>query len=108
MEKNIESLERKTTNIEIIYNDLSDLKKIASREGFEEFILEDSLKTIEMALENDLDKVELFNIFNLSLVVELKKPNYKDVLNNIIKHYTNEENYEKCLLIQHTIDKYEI
>ena len=108
MEKNIESLERKTTNIEIVYNDLSDLKKLSSREGFGEFILEDSFKTIEMALENNLDKVELFNIFNLSLVVELKKPNYKDVLNNIIKHHANEENYEKCLLIQHTIDKYEI
>ena len=52
--------------------------------------------------------MELFNIFNLSLVVELEKPNYKDVLNNIIKHHANEENYEKCLLIQHTIDKYEI
>ena len=108
MEKNIESLERKTTNIEITYNDLSDLKKLSSKEGFSEFILEDSLKTIKMALENSLDKVELFNIFNLSLIVELKKPHYRDVLNNIIKHYTNEENYEKCVLIQNIIDKYEI
>lgn len=108
MEKNIKSQKNETTNLEIIYNNSEDLKKLSTREGFKQFILEDSFKTIEIALKNNLDKVELFNLFNLSLVVILKKSNYKDVLNNILEYYITEENYEKCSLIQNIITKYEI
>ena len=108
MEKNIKSKKKETTNLEIIYNSSEDLKKLSTREGFKQFILEDSFKTIEMALKNDLDKVELFNLFNLSLVVILKKSNYKDVLNNILEYYIDGEDYEKCSLIKNIITKYEI
>ncbi len=108
MEKNTKLKRKETTDLEIIYNNSEDLRVLSDREEFKQFILEDSFKTIEIALENNLDKVELFNIFNLSLIVELKKSSYKDVLNNIIKYYANEENYEKCLLINQVIDKYEI
>mgnify|MGYP003629428740 CR=1 FL=1 len=108
MEKDVKSQESEATSIEIIYNDSEDLKKLSSREEFIQFILEDSFKTIEKALKNNLDKVELFNIYNLSLVVELKKSNYKNVLNSLIEHYVTEENYEKCLLIKSIIKKYEI
>lgn len=108
MEKDIKKHEKETTSIEIIYNDSEDLKRLSDREEFIQFILEDSFKTIEMALENNLEKVELFNIFNLSLIVEIEKPNYKKVLNNLVKYYIKEENYEKCSLIKHIIKKYEI
>jgi hypothetical protein len=106
MEKEIH--EREATGIEIIYNNSEDLKKLSTKEEFVSFILEDSFKTIEMALENNLDKVELFNIFNLSLVVEITKSNYKNVLNSLIEYYILEENYEKCTLIKYIIKKYEI
>jgi len=108
MEKDKLVKERETTGIEIIYNDSEDLKTLSSKEEFVSFILEDSFKTIEMALKNKLDKVELFNIFNLSIVVEIERNNYKNVLNNLIKFYILEENYEKCSLIRSIINKYEI
>jgi hypothetical protein len=108
MEKEKVTQKREATGIEIIYNNSEDLKKLSNREEFVSFILEDSFKTIEIALENNLDKVELFNIFNLSLVVEIEKPNYKNVLNSLIKYYISEENYEKCALIKHIIKQYEI
>jgi len=108
MEKDTEKIKKETTGIEIIYNDSEDLKSLSNKEEFIQFILEDSFKTIEMALRNNLDKVELFNIFNLSLIVEIKKSNYKNVLNSLIKYYVREENYEKCSLIKHIIKKYEI
>ena len=108
MEKEIKNSAKETTSIEIVYNNSEDLKKLSTREEFIEFILEDSFKTIEIALENKLDKVELFNIFNLSLVVELEKSNYKNVLNNLVKHCIDTEDYEKCSLIQNIIKKYEI
>ena len=108
MEKEKVTQLRETTGIEIIYSNSEDLKKLSTKEEFIHFILEDSFKTIEVALQNKLDKVELFNIFNLSLVVEIEKSNYKNVLNNLIKYYIVEENYEKCSLIRSIIKKYEI
>ena len=72
MEDIIEETKSKTTLIEIVYNDSSDLKKLASKEEFRTFIIKDSLESIKNALKYGDDKVELFNIFNLSLTVELK------------------------------------
>ena len=108
MEKKMESKKIEATSIEIIYNDKEDLVELSNKEEFKQFILEDSLTSIISALEKKLTSVELFNIFNLSLVIELDKSKYKDVLNNIIQHYINEEDYEKCKEIQDTIIKYEI
>ncbi len=96
---------RDLTIIEIVYNKSEDLKKLAAKEEFRTFIIKDSLQTIASAIQNDLEKVELFNIFNLSLVVELDKSNYKSVLNNIIKYYIEEENYERCNQIKKLIDE---
>ena len=96
MENDIKIEKEVTTMLEILYNDGEDLKELATKEEFREFILEDSLRSIKKAIKNNLDKVELFNIFNLSLVIELKKSNYKSVLNKITQHYIKEENYEMC------------
>jgi hypothetical protein len=105
MEDIIEETKSKTTLIEIVYNDSSDLKKLASKEEFRTFIIKDSLESIKNALKYGDDKVELFNIFNLSLTVELKRSNFKSVLNNITKYYINDEDYEMCNQIKKLIDE---
>ena len=105
MENDIKVEKQITTMLEILYNDGEDLKELATKEEFREFILEDSLRSIKKAIKNNLDKVELFNIFNLSLIVELDKSNYKSVLENISKHYIEDENYETCSLINKLIKK---
>jgi hypothetical protein len=96
MENDIKIDKEKTTMLEILYNDGEDLKELATKEEFREFILKDSLRSIQKAIKNNLNRVELFNIFNLSLIVELDKSNYKSVLENISKHYIEDENYDIC------------
>ena len=105
MENDIKIDKEKTTMLEILYNDGEDLKELATKEEFREFILEDSLRSIKKAIKNNLDKVELFNIFNLSLIIELDKSNYKNVLENISKHYIEDEKYEICSSINKLINK---
>tara|TARA_R110002074_G_scaffold163213_1_gene322170 strand:- start:397 stop:717 length:321 start_codon:yes stop_codon:yes gene_type:complete len=105
MEEIITETKTKTTLIEIVYNDSSDLKKLASKEEFVRFIIKDSLESIENALKYGDNVVELFNIFNLSLTVELKRSNFKNVLNNIIKYYIEDEDYEMCNKIKELIDE---
>ena len=105
MEEKVKETENITTLIEIVYNDAEDLKKLAIREEFRQFVIEDVLNTIKNAIKENSKKVELFNIFNLSLVVELDKSNYKSVLSKITQHYINNEDYETCNLIKKLIDE---
>lgn len=105
MEEIIEETKSDPTLIEIVYNNSSDLKKLASRDEFVTFIITDSLKSIEKAIKEGKEKVELFNIYNLSLIIELNRSNFGSVLNNITKYYIEEENYEMCNRIKDLINE---
>ena len=52
-----------------------------------------------------MEKVEIFNIFNMSLIVELKKENFKAVLERIIKPFEDDEDFETCIKIKSIIKK---
>lgn len=105
MEKDTKTKKREVTNIELIYDGKEDLISLASKDEFVEFVLKESLKAITKALEEGLEKVELFNILNLSLIVELTKPNFKSTLERVIAYYVEVEDYDKCIEIQSLINK---
>ena len=97
--------EREVTPIEITYNTKKDLDELASSDQFKSFILKRTLEEIEFALENDLEKIEIFNIFNLSLIIELERKNFKSVLDKVMDSYIKDENFEKCNQIKKLINK---
>ena len=97
--------EREVTPIEITYNTKKDLDELASSDQFKSFILKRTLEEIEFALENDLEKIEIFNIFNLSLIIELERKNFKSVLDKVMDSYVKDENFEKCNQIKKLINK---
>jgi len=97
--------EREVTPIEITYNTKKDLDELASSDQFKSFILKRTLEEIEFALENNLEKIEIFNIFNLSLIIELERKNFKSVLNKVMEPYVKDEDFEKCNQIKKLIDK---
>ena len=65
--------EREATYIELVWDNKQDLIDLESNETFSNFVLLKSYVAIENAIENNLDKVELFNIFNMSIIIELDK-----------------------------------
>tara|TARA_R110000764_G_scaffold237391_1_gene333504 strand:- start:656 stop:1135 length:480 start_codon:yes stop_codon:yes gene_type:complete len=95
---------REVTCIEIIWEKKSDVLELPNTEVFTNFILEESYEAIKSALEEDLETVELFNIQNLSIVVELKKSQFSSVLEKIKEMYVDQEDYEECIKIQNLID----
>lgn len=103
MEKDTKKKGREITNLELVYQDKDDLLKLANSDEFVEFILLDCLDTIKKAVKEDLEKVELFNILNLSLIVELEKQNFKPVLERIIEHFVEIEDYDTCIEVQQII-----
>ena len=105
MEKDTKKKGSEITNLELIYQDKDDLLKLSKSEDFVEFILLDSLDTIKRAVGENLEKVELFNILNLSLIVELEKSNYKIVLERILQHFVEIEDYDTCIEVQQIVNK---
>tara|TARA_Y100001980_G_C14538856_1_gene316152 strand:+ start:78 stop:413 length:336 start_codon:yes stop_codon:yes gene_type:complete len=97
--------EREVTPIEITYNTKKDLDELASSDQFKSFILKRTLEEIEFALENNLEKIEIFNIFNLSLIIELERKNFKSVLDKVMDSYVKDEDFEKCNQIKKLIEK---
>ncbi len=100
-----EDKENEVVHIEISYTSKEELNELATSEEFIEFIQEKTLEKIEYAVEHNLENVEIFNIFNMSLIVELKKENFKAVLKRIIKPFEDSEDFEKCIKIKSIINK---
>ena len=94
-----ESVEREVPKIEIIYLDGKELDELKSKKKFAEHILENSLASIEEAINKKWKKVELCDIINLSLLVILKRENFESVLTRISKFYERIEEYEMCAKI---------
>jgi len=106
--KNQEILKREVTHIELIWEDQEDLLNLASSDQFKTFILEESLKAIVDSLENKLEKAELFNILNMAAIIEIKKSQFKPVLNKVLELFLSNEEYERCSELKKLIKKYKL
>jgi hypothetical protein len=92
-------------NLQISYDNKEDLETISNNEDFISFALQQSLDVILQAIEDKKDKVELFNIINLSLIVEIDSTQYPSVLKKIQEYYSQIEDFDKCIEIQDAINK---
>lgn len=92
-------------NLQIEYESEEDLELISENEEFTTLALQQSLDIILQAIEDKKDKVELFNIINLSLIVEIDSTQYSAVLKKIQEYYSQIEDFNKCIEIQNVINK---
>ncbi len=99
---------REVVNLELCWATQEELFDLANSEQFYSFILEESLSAIVNALENNEPKAELFNIFNMSVIVEVEKAKFKPILNEIKKYFISNEQYERCTELQNLTKKYEL
>lgn len=92
-------------NIELIYDEVEDLKKLNGNLNFSKHILESSVELIKEAIEGNRNKVEIFNIVNLSLIVEVKRSQFSTIIQRLIDIYVDEEDYDRCAELQTLIEK---
>tara|TARA_R110001592_G_scaffold58417_4_gene176961 strand:- start:844 stop:1188 length:345 start_codon:yes stop_codon:yes gene_type:complete len=101
-------VKREVVNIELDWDNEQDLIELGDNETFVDFILEESLKAIVDALKNNKEKAELFNIFNMSVIIELKKPQFKEVLKRVNHMLIKNEEYERCNELKKLLKSYKI
>ena len=78
MEKDLKTEKKKQqgVSIELVWEDKQDLIDLSNESIFTNFVLKESYKTVRKAINSNFSKVELFNIFNLSIIIEVEKQHY--------------------------------
>jgi hypothetical protein len=104
MEQDIKT-KKDIINLQIEYENEEDLELISKNEDFTTLALQQSLDIILQAIEDKKDKAELFNIINLSLIVEIDSTQYSTALKKVQEYYSQIEDFNKCIEIQDVINK---
>ena len=105
---NMEEIDKESnevTRIQISYESPEELKKLYSSGDFISYIQVEVLDRIKYAIKNNLKKVEIFNILNMAIIIEVKKENFKKILQKINDGYLEVEDFEKCHEISQLINE---
>lgn len=93
------------TRINVLFQTKKQLDLLADTFEFRSFTYAVVIEHIEDALKNNLDEIIIFDVFNFSLLIKIKKENYIKCLKHMLKFYEKVENFEKCILINKLIKK---
>lgn len=94
---------RSAVEIELTYEEIGLIPDLLEEESFKDHILTETYDAISYAVENSLDKIDLFNIVNLGYNVSLEKKDFISSLNMILKMYERKEDYLECATVQNLI-----
>tara|TARA_R100000773_G_C4176671_1_gene88109 strand:- start:203 stop:532 length:330 start_codon:yes stop_codon:yes gene_type:complete len=89
--------------IELTYDNVDFIPNLIEEEGFAEHILCETYNSISYAAENNLNKIDIFNIVNLGYNVSIKKCDYIPILNKVLKMYEKKEDYLECATVKNLI-----
>ena len=88
--------EREILSIEILYDDKEELNELIDSNDFSRLMFEEAISTIENALSKKREVARMFYIPNIDCSVMLEQRNFQLVLDNAIKFYEQQEEYDKC------------
>jgi hypothetical protein len=94
---------RSAVEIELTYEEVGLIPNLLEKDSFKDHILTEAYDAISYAVENSLDKIDLFNIVNLGYNVSLEKKDFISSLNMILKMYERKEDYLECATVQNLI-----
>ena len=88
--------ERDILSIEILYDYKEELDELLDSDDFSRLMFQEAIATIENALTKKREVARMFYIPNIDCSVMLEQRNFKLVLDNAIKFYEQQEEYDKC------------
>jgi hypothetical protein len=94
---------RPAIEIELTYDEVGLIPNLLEEDSFKDHILTETYDSISYAVENSLDKIDLFNIVNLGYNVSLDKKDFIPALNMILKMYERKEDYLECATVQNLV-----
>lgn len=96
---------RKPKELVINYNNETDLNELCTSDIFSNLILDETLEAIEEAIETNKTEAHIINISNYRFKITINRDQFESAINNILKKYEKEENYDKCIYLTQLIKK---
>jgi hypothetical protein len=96
---------RKPKELVINYNNETDLNELCTSDVFSDFILSETLEAIEEAIETNKAEAHIINISNYRFKITINRDQFESAINNVLKKYEKEENYDKCIYLTQLIKK---
>jgi hypothetical protein len=81
------------------------LNELCTSDVFSDFILSETLEAIEEAIETSKTEAHIINISNYRFKITINRDQFKSAINNVLKKYEKEENYDKCIYLTQLIKK---
>jgi hypothetical protein len=98
-------LDYKPISIELIYSDDESLEGLRKSDEFLEFVYGEMTKVIKHAIKANKKELDAFYIKNINYFINIKRHQFKNILNTMLQYYVNKESYQKCGEIKKIIDK---
>ena len=92
-------------NLELFFLDKRDIEELTSQDTFRNFIKRETSKAILIAIAENLEEVNVFNLYNLGLMVVIHQSQYKNCLTNLLSYFEKEEEYNICKELTDVISK---
>ena len=92
-------------NIELVIYEQDQIDSLKNSVEFKTFIFENILISIKEAIKNKLNEIKILNVINFNYILTINKTQFKDILNNILKFYEEQEKYLECEEITKLIKK---
>jgi hypothetical protein len=68
-------------------------------------VLDEAIYAIKDGIEKHKSSISLFEIADSSYYIELGKEKWKPILEHLIEHYVEKEEYDKCIEVRDLISK---
>lgn len=96
---------RKPKELVINYDSGISLSELYTSDVFTSLILNETLEAIEEAIETNKTEAHIINVSNYGFKVMIDRSQFEPAINNILKKYEKEENYDKCIYLTQLIKK---
>lgn len=91
--------------VRLRFSGSDDYEKLNSSKEFKNFIFGETIKALKFAINSKKKKIDLWVIEDSGDIVSVKNDKYKSILENAIKFYSEQEQFEKCTELEKLIKK---
>jgi len=79
------------------FDEPEEIKNLYESEEFKTLIYVETEKALDFIVKNKPEKIDLFKLSNIGLMVSIPKEGYGDLFDKVTEYYSGKDNFEKCI-----------
>lgn len=105
MAKNRKTMRRKVPVFRVTAEPGADYSTLTTFPEIRKIVLDEAIYAIKDGIEKHKSSISLFEIADSEYYIELSKDKWKPILEHLIEHYAEKEEYDTCAEVRDLISK---